>query len=476
MKRNTSKLAAIAAAAILTINAAPCITAAEYGWQEVNGSRKYFMENDEYAKGIVILDGIAHKFDSAGNYIGIYTGLATLGGKTVFFDNGLLYRDGWLKIGGSTYYFYPDGTAAKGIKQIDGETYYFTSTGALKKTTTPSFEVTADKQVIPSGQRETIRFTVTTDDISTEAILGNIGAGSLHSFKDGKWYKVKPDSGYSVTDIAYVLGKSSEYGTSTDKVTLSFTPEAYKLDLKTGLYRVEIPIYTNGRTVIKYCEFNIIEPAQVTASQSEYYLADTNEISFNIKVNNTSRIYTTEAIELFFQNEASGEWERISPKDTAAVSSDSYEAQAGTSVTAKLDLGRYNKNKLKSGTYRATIGTGLSCGFKLISPFECTAVQAETKSPRNRKITITIVNDTDRPVTFKGYGTLYRLENNKFKKVDLKKGKKLDTELTIPSMTKWNKSFVLTDYYSLSSLKKGSYCIQLKDNNGFVKYAYFDLK
>lgn len=475
MKRNTVKLLAIAAAAVMTISAAPCISAIEYGWQEINGNKKYYMENDEYAKGIVVVDGIAQRFDSEGNYIGVYTGLATLSKKTVFFDNGLMYRDGWLKVGGSTYYFYPDGSAAKGITVIDGKTYYFTSTGALKKDTA-SFEVTADKPVILSGQRETIRFTVTTDDMSSEAILGNIGAGSLHQFRDGKWYKVTPDSGYCIDDIAHILGKSNDYGTSTDKVTLTFTPEDYKLDLKTGLYRVKIPIYTNGKTVTKYCEFNIVEPAQVTTPRSEYYLTDTNEISFNVNVNNTSRIYAPEAIELFCKNEAGGEWERISPKTASSVSTASYEVTAGTSVTSKLDLGRYSKTKLKTGTYRASLGTGLSCEFKLIAPFECSAVQTETKSARNRQITVTVVNDTDRPVTLKGYGTLYRLENNKYKKVELKKGKKLDTELTVPAMTKWDKSFVLTDYYSLNSLKKGSYCIQLKDNNGFVKYAYFDLK
>ncbi|MGN0637933.1 MAG: hypothetical protein ACI4J0_06145 [Huintestinicola sp.] len=475
MKRSSAKLLALAAAAAMTISSAPFVSAAEYGWQEINGSKKYFMENDEYAKGIVVLDGVAHKFDSDGNYIGIYTGLAKLGKKTVFFDNGLLYRDGWLKIGSNTYYFYPDGAAAKGITEIDGKTYYFTSTGALKKEKA-SYEVTADKPVILSGQRETIRFTVTTDDISTEAYFGNIGAGSLHQFRNGKWYKVKPDSGYCIDDIAHILGNSKEYGTSTEKVTLTFTPEDYKLGLKTGLYRVEIPIYTNGRTVTKYCEFNIVEPAQVTTPRSEYYLTDTNEISFTVNVNSASQIYAREAIELFCKNEESGEWERVSPKDNVPASSASYEVTAGTSVTSKLDLSRYSKNKLKTGTYRASIGTGLSCEFKLIAPFECSAVQTETKSARNRQITMTIVNDTDRPVTLKGYGTLYRLENNKFKKVELKKGKKLDTELTVPAMTKWDKSFVLTDYYSLSSLKKGSYCIQLRDSSGFVKYAYFDLK
>lgn len=475
MKKNSVKLLSLAAAAVMTISTAPCISAAEYGWQEINGNIKYFMEHDEYAKGIVILDGIAHRFDSDGNYIGIFTGIAKLGGNTVFFDNGLLYRDGWLKIGGNTYYFYPDGTAAKGITEIDGQTYYFTSTGALKKDTV-SFEVTADKPVVLSGKRETIRFTVTTDNINSEAVLGNIRPGCLHRFKDGKWYKVKSADSYSVDDNAYTLGKSSEYGTSTDKVVLSFTPEEYKLDLETGLYRVAIPIYTKGKTVTKYCEFNIVESAQVTTPRSEYYLTDVNEIIFNINVNKTSKINSTEAIELFLQNETTGDWERISPKKSASVSSASYEVTAGSSVTAVLDLTRYNKSKLRSGTYRASLGSGLSCEFKLAAPFECSAVQTETKSARNKQIIVTVVNDTDRPVTLKGYGNLYRLENNKYKKVALKKGKKLDTELTVPAMTKWNKSLVLTDYYQLNSLKKGSYCIQLKDEKGFVKYAYFDLK
>ena len=473
MKTTTMKLLSLAAAAVMTISAAPCINAAEYGWKEINGSKRYYLENDKYARGIVIIDGIAQRFDDLGNYIGVYTGLAKLGKNTVYYDNGILYRDGWLSLGSNTYYFYPDGAAAKGITVIDGQTYYFTTTGALKKNNA-SYAVTADKTAILTGQRETIRFTVTTDDMSTEAYFGDIRAGDLHRFRNGKWYKVKPDSGYHVSDDAYLLGTGKEYGTSTEKAAFTFTPEEYKLDLQTGLYRVAVPIYANGKTVTKYCEFNIIEPAQATTPQSEYYLTDVNEIFFNVNVNKTSQIYAPEAIELFCKNETNGEWERVTSKDTASTAF--YTVTAGTSVTSKLDLNRYSKSKLKTGTYRAAIGTGLSCEFKLIAPFECSAVQTETKSARNRQITITIVNDTDRPVTLKGYGTLYRLENNKYKKVELKKGKKLDTELTIAPMTKWNKSFVLTDYYSLSSLKKGSYCIQLRDNNGFVKYAYFDLK
>ena len=86
------------------------------------------------------------------------------------------------------------------------------------------------------------------------------------------------------------------------------------------------------------------------------------------------------------------------------------------------------------------------------------------------------MNDTNSAVTLKNYGTLYRIENGKFKKIALKNGKKLDTELTVPAMTKWDKSFVLTDYYALGNLKKGSYCVQLKDTNGYVRYAYFDIK
>ncbi|MGN1107715.1 MAG: hypothetical protein ACI4RH_13810 [Huintestinicola sp.] len=475
MKRRSLKLLALAAAAVMTISAAPIVSAAEYGWQEINGRKKFFMENDEYAKGIVIIDDTALNFDSEGYYIGVFTGIAKLGNNTVYFDNGQLYKNGWKTIGSKTYYFYPDGSAAKGITEIDGKTYFFTSTGALKKDNA-SYEVTADKALILSGQRDTIYFTVTTDDMNTEAFLGNIEAGALHQFRNGKWYKVKPDSGYCVNDIAYILGKSGEYGISTDKVTLSFTPEDYKLDLKTGLYRVAIPIYTKEKPVTKYCEFNIVEPAQVSTPQSEYYLTDVNEISFNINVNNTSSIYPAESIVLFCQNETTGEWEKIPPKKSSAASTPSYKLNAGTSLTSKLDLSRYSKNKLRSGTYRAEVGIGLSCEFKLVSPFECSAVQTETKNARNKQITITIVNDTDRPVNLKGYGVLYRLEKGKYKKVELKKGKKLDTELTVPAMTKWDKSLVLTDYYALSSLKKGSYSIQLKDNNGYVKYAYFDLK
>ncbi|MCI7766603.1 MAG: hypothetical protein MSJ26_01285 [Oscillospiraceae bacterium] len=466
------KLIALAAAAVITAGAVPQVSAAEYGWQESNGNKKYFMENDEYAKGIYVIDGVAYKFDGDGNYIGIYTGLCKKGQTMHFYDNGILYRDGWLKTGGQTYYFYPDGSAAVGITEIDGKTYYFTSTGALKKDKT-SFTVNADKSSVVTGKRESICFTVSTDNIGSEAILGNIY--ELHRFKNGKWYKVKPDSSFSVPEIAYTLGKSSQYGSSTQSVALSFTPEDYKLGLESGLYRVKIPIYSDGRSITKYCEFNVIEGVEVTAPQNEYYLADTSEISLTVKVNKPSEIYRSESVMLYYKNEPSGQWEKVSPKDKSNTLS-SYQAAAGSTVTAKLDLSRYSVSSLKTGKYRAVVGEGLSCDFKLIAPYECSAVQFETKSPRLKQITITVINDTDRTVQLKNYGDLYRLSGNKWKKLELKKGKKLDTELTVPAMTKWDKSFYLSDYYNLSDLKKGRYSIQLKDADGFVKYAYFDLK
>lgn len=466
------KLIAFAAAAFITFGAVPRVSAAEYGWQESNGNKKYFMENDEYAKGIYVIDGIAYKFDSDGNYIGIYTGLCKKGQTMHFYDNGILYRDGWLKTGGHTYYFYPDGSAAVGITEIDGKTYYFTSSGALKQEKT-SFTVTADKVSVVTGKRESIRFTVSTDNITSEAVLGNIY--EIHRFKDGKWYKVKPDSSFAVPEIAYTLGKSSQYGSSTPSVTLPFTPEDYKLGLGSGLYRVKIPIYSDGKSISKYCEFNVVEGVEVTSPQSEYYLADTSEISFAVKVNKPSEIYRPESVMLYLKNEQSGEWEKVSAKNNSSKLS-TYQAAAGSTVTAKLDLSRYNISTLKTGKYRAVVGEGLSCDFKLIAPFDCSAVQFETKSPRLKQITITVTNDTDRTVELQNYGSLYRLNGNKWKKLELKKGKKLDTKLTVPAMTKWDKSFYLSDYYNLSDLKKGRYSIQLKDANGFVKYAYFDLK
>jgi len=468
MKGLSVRLVSLAAAAVMCIS--PAVSAAEYGWQESGGTKKYFMENDEYAKGVVVIDGIAYRFDPNGNYIGLFTGAARISKKLYYFDNGVSLKNGWHTVNGNTYYFYSDGSAAEGVTVIDGKTYLFTNKGVLKKDSA-QFTVTADRSVITAGSRETIRFTVSTDDTSTSAVLGNISFGCLHRYENGKWYRVKAGDGYTVTDIAYILGKNEHSGNSVSSVTLSFTPDEYKLDLESGLYRVEIPIRTKNKTVTKYCEFRIAQPADIETAYDSYYIADTNTIELRINVNRTSEIYEPQ---LFFRNGSSGEWERIKPKSD--YPENRRQVTAGSTVNTRLDLTRYNKSALKSGTYRAVIGEGLSCEFKLISPFECTAVQAETKSARSRQITITAENRTDRTVKLSGYGQLYRLNKNKWEKVKLKNGKKLETELEIAPMTKRVKSFTLTDFYSLSSLKKGKYCVQLKDENGFIKYAYFDLK
>ena len=39
------KLLSLAAAAMMTVTAAPCISAADYGWQEINGSKRNAHQN-----------------------------------------------------------------------------------------------------------------------------------------------------------------------------------------------------------------------------------------------------------------------------------------------------------------------------------------------------------------------------------------------------------------------------------------------
>lgn len=455
----------------MTWSAAPGINAVRYGWQETEGGRKYLLENDEYAKGIIVIDDTACVFSEDGFFTDTYTGFGKKNEKTVYYEDGKLFTGGWLNCGGNTYYFYPHGTMATGMVIIDGTQYYFSNEGVLKNGYR-DFSVTADKTSINTGKREFITFTVSADNISGRAMLGEIS--EMQRLKDGKWYHVKPDEGFCVPAIAYLLGNTEGIEIYSASKALSFCPEAYKLTLETGRYRVEIPIYTDVGTIKKYCEFEITEPVSVKTEKKEYDLRETEEIIFTTTVNKPAMVYSPCVYDLYFFDKEKNDWQKVTSADGTKISPAAEAAKAGDVINSRLDLTRYSHSSLKTGTYRAVCGEGLSCEFRLRAPYEAYAVQNDLESPRKKQITVTVVNETDADVSLKGYGGLYRLEKGKWKKLSPKKS--LDTEMLVPAMHKWEKSLMLSDYYKAGDLTKGDYCIRLEDQSGYVSYAYFSLK
>lgn len=479
MKAIAMKTAAAVLAAAMTISCAPAAYAAKYGWQGAEGASPYYQVDNTFASGVMVIDGIAYSFGPDGACRGTYTGFGMKNERRRYYTNGVPYNNGWLELPSGTYYFYSNGTAAEGIVTIDGKQYNFASDGRLiKEESRSSYTVTADKTRVYLGKNDSINFTVTANNISTSATLRD--DIMLQQYIGGEWYEVKPNvlNDFTVTDqlqALHIIGNvgAPEYYRSSH--TINFRPDQYSTKLTTGKYRAVITIMTDSSVVSKTCEFEIIQPVAVSSPSLVYNINSTDKIYFTTALNTDADVYGPEIYDLYFYDTDSAKWIKQEPKDGEDIIADTFYAKSGSIVNSYLDLTRYSRSSMKSGKYRVILGKNIKFDFELKTPFDVSVVQTSTSSPRNKQVKITVSNKNDYDITVSGYGELLRYEGGKWKKLPLKKNAKLDTKMEIPSMHKWSKTMLLTDYYSLSNLKKGNYCMKFPVSGGGFVYAYFTI-
>lgn len=467
----SKQYAAVMAALMMTAACGSAVFAETAGWKTENGKTFYVMEDGNYPCGVCSIDNIVYSFAADGSLIGKYTGIARKNGVLRYYKDGVIFRGGWITDGSGTYYFDKNGVGAEGIASVDGVKYYFAPDGRLMNEAS-RFSVTADKDSIVLGNRDRIAFTVKADNISGGAYFGEIT--ELQQMKEGKWYKVKPDGDFAVNDVAYILGNMDEQPYYSESQRVFFCPEDYSGSLATGEYRVVINIYAETGNVKKYCGFRIIESAESSSELYSYPISQTEEIRFVTAVNRDQKIYTPNVYGLEYYNKETEQWEKVQPKASAPAAAP-VEVKAGEAVTSVLDLTAYDRTRLKSGTYRAAVGERFSHEFLLKNPYDVSAYEVITDSKRVKQVNITFVNESDFDITVKGYGQLLRSNGKSWKAVSLKQGKQLDTQITVPALTKWTRSMTLTDYYSVSALKSGSYCMKFPCEDGGFMYAYFDI-
>lgn len=479
MKKFMSGTAALMLAAVMTVNGAAEVSALSYGWQGAPGASAYYMVNDSYATGLMVIDGVTYRFSQDGSCLGTYTGFGVKNQRRRYYQNGVVFGGGWLTLPSGTYYCYSDGSLAEGIANIDGKQYNFTAEGKLiTSSSKDAFTVTADKNTVYLGKGDSISFTVTANNISNAAaIQDNI---SIHRYENGQWYSVKPDmlSIYSIGDSMNTLNYIGTVGDPPvyrSSHTILFCPEDYSSSLRSGRYRAAINILTEKGVTTKYCEFDIVESVIASTPSSVYYINTTDKINFSAALNSDAMVYGPEIYDLYFYDTSKKKWVRIDPSSGKDVITNPHFAAKGTVVNSYLDLTRYNRASMKSGNYLVVLGDGINCNFELRAPFESEITEVELSSKRVRQVKITISNRTDQDMTIKGYGELLKYQNGKWVKVTLKKNAKLNTEMTIPALYKQSKGMVLTDYYSYSDLTKGSYCMKIPASNGGYVYAYFKL-
>ncbi len=479
--RKRISAAAAAVCAVMTVMSFNPVSAARYGWQGVKGASAYIQADGLYSTGLVTIDGVTYRFGSDGGCMGAFTGFGISEGKRMYYIDGVPCRDRWMEFPTGVYYFGRDGAAATGITWINGKNYNFAANGKLitSDMSSGAFSMTASKQTVYSGSGDRIDFTIYANNINYTATMGS--GIELHRYNGSDWVSVPQTvlSGDSVTDqlaaLSYLGATPMGYVSSK---TISFYPDSYSRKLPTGKYRAVITLMTDRGIVDESCEFDIIRSADVTTPSDVYYLNTATKIWFDITVSQNSMVYGPEIYELQRYDSANNRWIREDPFAEKDVIADSRPAAAGTRLRAYLDLTRYSRASMKTGTYRIKAGDDLYCEFELKQPFEASAVQIATKSKKNKQIKLSVANTSYEEITIKGYGELLRYDSSRSKwvNVPLKKGAKLDTKMEIPARHRWTKAMLLTDYYSLSSLKSGYYCVKLPSEYGGFVYAYFTLK
>lgn len=451
----------------------------KYGWQGFPGASPYLLEDNTFADRITIIDDTAYVFDSSGNCSGPFTGFGIIDHKRVYYKDGVPFTNGWITISGHTYYFYPDGSFATGIKNIGGKQYNFDSRGELiTSESRDAFSLTADKQSVYMDRNDQIIFTVTANNISNYAAVGN--SVSLEKYSGGSWYKVEPGAlgsvigSESLNTIQYIgnVGSPAQYRSSH---SIRFTPEIYSPDLTEGRYRAVVNVMTDKEIKALRCEFDILSPTTTYTSSDVYYTNTTEKITFTTVVNTDCMVYTPQITEIYYFDKTRSAWTKVAaPAENTVIAVPVY-APAGSVVTSTLDLNRYGRGSMKEGKYRAVIGDGITKEFELKNPFNVSVYEDSGNSEKVKKVKVAISNTTPLPLTIGGYGQLYRLTNGKWKAIGLTKGKTLDTYVNVPSMKKVTATLNLTDYYPYTSLKSGSYCMRFPAGSNSYMYAYFSL-
>ena len=99
------------------------------GWHTVR-SRRYYVRNGAFAKGIVTVGGIRYGFSEMSGVR--LSGLRRIGGKTYYLDPNGVVTTGFVIMDGDLRYFDEStGEMVTGVRQIDGKTYCFLSNGVM---------------------------------------------------------------------------------------------------------------------------------------------------------------------------------------------------------------------------------------------------------------------------------------------------------------------------------------------------------
>ncbi|MDE5577213.1 MAG: hypothetical protein K2J11_07490 [Oscillospiraceae bacterium] len=478
MKNFANKLAAVLAAAVMTVSAAGISVSAdtetdtpkytgwssdEYGWQ-------YLSEGVPCASDSRLINGVYYRFSLNGYCTGTCTGWSKTG--KCYYQNGQPHT-GWIGDDGSKQYCL-DGYPVTGNFQIGDRLYSFDKNGIYTGKSTPAV-LTASCGESISADAEKISITVKYND-GNDNISYTIGEpAKMERWENGKWKRCGKPSQYAVDDIAYELGGLGDC--SVNSTDVAFYSHRYMGgDMPEGYYRVIVPVSYGETKKDLYAVFRAVPPVEVKMSEDIYIANNARNTTVGINIDINSKKDTLKAekiigdIKLEVQQKTESGWETCENFGYAAGYPDKEN---------KLEIsGEFFPGTGYTGYYRTLLTVG---GKEYTAPFRIDNIWAtpwlDSYSLKSNDITVsfTVRNKFDKSVKI---GTdlinLYKKENNEWNYMQDTAGRfdcvEIDPSyITLEAGHKTTLSFDLSEYYDTSKLTEGDYAV-LIDGAGFAEF------
>ena len=492
MKNLAGKLAAVLAAAVMTVLAAGISVSADTeadtpkytGWVSDKNGWQYLEDGVPYKGKPYKIDGVYYEFSEDGYCEGKYWGWLK---KERCYWRGVPYT-GWEELYtelneygyydpiGSVYCIngYPMKGEVRRDGRRDGEIYRFDKNISSSNEKPYYYELDADCAPKISVDAEEILITVNSENYNSyEHIVGS--PEKMERLKNGKWESCGNPSEYAVDDAEYVICGTDD--NSPDSATMTFYPKRYMGgNMPAGFYRIIIPYvggYSNEKKEV-YAIFEAVPPIEVSMPE-EPYLADdagNTEMSILVKTYSEKKALQPEALadslKLELMKKTVSGWEscKINGYSTGYTDNEN-ELKIDVKFTADAE---YYKAVLNFG------GKDYSITFRTVTPTLTTWLEEYSLKSDDIAVSFTVYNELDDPVKIRtDLIYLYKKENGKWTavqdKTELYPAEVTPQYTTLNAYYKTALTFDLSDLYDTSKLEAGNYAVFV----GGVGYAEFRL-
>lgn len=484
MKKLTSKLTAIFAAAAITLSAAGISAYAKTekekytGWVSGEIDWQYMSNGSPYERKSREIDGVVYDFSYNGYCIGKYTGQRTENGVKRRYSEGLPYT-GWTKSKDGSRKYYLDGYLVTEDFQIGNKVYSFGEDGVYTGKSR-SLTLTASCESRVSSDAEKLYVTVAAHDKNgRDYAVGE--PEKMERWENGKWVScIGKDVEYAVDGIGYVLSGIEGQCEPNDAKT-TFYPQTYTGgNMPAGYYRIalmgcEFGNYSETKREI-YAVFEAVPPVELKTSEEVYLSDGYHDTTINIiaEINSKKDTLKTETaangVTLEIQKKTAAGWEVCENHDCVVGYTDK-----------ENELEIVSDFAAEAGYYRAVVTVG---GEEYTAAFRVDTLTAvpwlDEYSLKNEHITVsfTVCSKYCKPVNIReDIISLYKRENGKWEHISGAQIVDIEPDsisyTTLEPGEKTALTFDLTSYYDASKLKAGDYAVYI-EGAGFAEFRLTD--